>query len=365
MNTWRYVVDTGVSAAFGLAADEFLLASVAQSGTPTLRLYTYRPHVALVGRFQNIEAELNLEECRRFGAEINRRPTGGGAIVMGDGQLGLALVLPPDPDHGGATPAALFPRYAAPIIDGLRSLGVNAAFRPKNDIEVEGRKIAGLGVYLDDDGTILFHASILVDLDVRLMLRLLNLTPEKISDKAVATFEERLTTINREAGRPVSVDEVRQAIGPAFERGSGIRLEARPFTSEELDAIREIETSRYGDPDWIFLRTPPLDTTGSSIRKTEAGLLRVYVSLAGSVIKSVLITGDFFGDGRTLRDLEARLKWSQGSVETIAGCVEAAWSDPALSPVWSLQPALLTDAIVAAIDNARQQTAAGRAATSV
>ncbi len=71
-----------------------------------MRLYTYRPHVALVGRFQNIEAELNLDECDRFGAEINRRPTGGGAIVMGDGQLGLALVLPPDADLGGATPAA-------------------------------------------------------------------------------------------------------------------------------------------------------------------------------------------------------------------------------------------------------------------
>ena len=107
---------------------------------------------------------------------------------------------------------------------------------------------------------------------------------------------------------------------------------------------------------WIFARTPPADATGASIVKTDAGLLRVYVALAGGVIKSALITGDFFGDDRALPDLEARLKWGEASPDVIAAAVEATSADPATAPVWNLGPELLTDAIVAAVDDARSRT---------
>lgn len=364
MTAWRLITESGVSASFGLAADEYLLESVARSGVPALRLYTYRSHVALVGRFQNIEAELRLDECRRIGAEISRRPTGGGAIIMGEDQLGLALVVPPGGDHNGMSPAALFPRYAAPIIDALRTFGVEAAFRPKNDVEVAGKKIAGLGVYIGDGGTLLFHASTLVDLDVRLMLSLLAISPEKISDKDIATFEERLTTVRRAAARRITGDEVRTAVAAAFARRFGITLDAQPFSDHELRAIGTIAAERYANPEWIFARTPTPDATGTSIRKTDAGLLRVYVALAGDVIKSALITGDFFADNRALPDLEARLKWSEATRAAIAAAVEAASAGLTTAPVWNLDPQLLTEAIVAAVSDAKQHVA-GRTVAGV
>jgi lipoate-protein ligase A len=308
---------------------------------------------------------LRLDECRRIGAEISRRPTGGGAIVMGEDQLGLALVVPPGGDHAGASPSDLFPRYAAPVIDALRTFGVEAAFRPKNDIDVAGKKVAGLGVYIDDEGTLLFHASTLVDLDVRLMLSLLAITPEKISDKDIATFEDRLTTVRRAAGRDVAVDDVRAAVADSFARAFGLTLEPQPFSDDERRAIGAIEAERYANPDWIFARTPTPDTTGASIRKTDAGLLRVYVALAGDVIKSALITGDFFGDNRALPDLEARLKWSEASPAAIGTAVAATSADPATAPVWNLDPTLLADAIVAAVDDAKQRIALGRTSAGV
>ena len=61
---------------------------------PTLRLYTYASHAALVGRYQTLDAEVDLEACAATGTAVSRRPTGGGAIVMGRDQLGVALVLP-------------------------------------------------------------------------------------------------------------------------------------------------------------------------------------------------------------------------------------------------------------------------------
>ena len=99
MNTWRYIENNRVTASAGLAADEVLATRVG-TGTslPTLRLYTYQP-CALVGRFQTIENELNLDYCVKNKIPVNRRPTGGGAIIMGENQLGVALAIPGKSDE--------------------------------------------------------------------------------------------------------------------------------------------------------------------------------------------------------------------------------------------------------------------------
>jgi lipoate-protein ligase A len=65
---WRLIEEDGFSAAAGLARDEALARAVGErSSPPTLRLYTYRPHCALIGRFQDLESEVQLDACRREG----------------------------------------------------------------------------------------------------------------------------------------------------------------------------------------------------------------------------------------------------------------------------------------------------------
>ena len=78
---WRLLADDGAGAADGLALDEALLARYAREEPPrppTLRLYTYRTHCALIGRYQNLDAEVDLAACRETGTQVSRRPTGGG-----------------------------------------------------------------------------------------------------------------------------------------------------------------------------------------------------------------------------------------------------------------------------------------------
>ena len=358
METWRYIEEERVPASFGLAADEYLLGRAAIDRRATLRLYTYRSHAALVGRFQNVEAEVRVDECRLVGAEINRRLTGGGAIVMGESQLGLALTMPAAELPARRNPAALFVHYAEPIVAGLRSLGVEAVFRPKNDIEVNGRKIAGLGVAFDEADSLLFHCSLLVDLDVPLMLRLLTIGPEKISDKDIATFEDRLTTVRRTAGADVSVPDARKAIHDAFAKILGVQFEPQGFRPSEMDAIHRLEEERYLTQDWVFQHMSPPDATGSSVVKTPAGLLRVNVALAGDVMKSVVITGDFFGDLKALRNLEARLKWQRADEANVGSAVKELWNDPVAVPVWELPPEELAAAIMAAVDSAKRSSGA-------
>jgi lipoate-protein ligase A len=318
MTSWRLITDDDVSASFGLAADELLTRWVGSGqAQPTLRLYTYRPHCALVGRFQRIESELRVDYCREHGIPMNRRPTGGGAIIMGAGPLGVALVLPGTGDHIYRTARDLMVRVSDGLLFGLGRLGIRAEFRRKNDIEVNGRKIAGVGIYRAPTDGLLFHASVLVDLDVPLMLRVHTIPVEKISDKEIAAVSARTSTVRNELGRLIEVDEVRSAIAAGYADAFGVTLEPGDFTSAERDAVAALEHDKYLTDEWIYQATAVPDSAASARLKTPGGLLDIRVALAGRIIKSAFIGGDFFAADNAIADLEARLRWHVADPEAI------------------------------------------------
>ncbi|MHB8619906.1 MAG: lipoate--protein ligase family protein, partial [Chloroflexota bacterium] len=260
------------------------------------------------------------------------------------GQVGLAFATAGPRDGATATPTRTFRELGQGIIAGLAEMGIQAHFRPKNDLEVGGRKIAGLGMCTGPRGGLLFHCSLLVDLDLSLMLDLLNIPREKLSDKLIAHIGERMTTVSRELGRAATVAEVRPAVARGFRSVFGVDLVERPFSAEELAAVRALDRDRYQSEEWIFqggsataadkrerLRSrligpclgPRAEGTGTSVVKTGAGLIRVYVALAGETLKSVLITGDFFSTAEAVAGLEARLKWSPLDRDRIIAAIEA------------------------------------------
>lgn len=326
----RYIADDAVAAHEGLAGDEFLMSYYGAknpSREPTLRLYTYRSHCALVGRFQNIDAELDLDACRDEGVPFTRRPTGGGAILMGENQLGLAFTAAAS-DWKEVRMLDLYRRLAAPIIHAMGKLGIHARFRPKNDLEVQGRKIAGLGLYFDAFGAMLFHTSLLVDLDVPLMLRVLKIPVEKISDKSgVSSIEDRITTVSRELRQSVSTRELRELVKQSFEEAIDVRMEARSWAAGEWEQIEQLAKQKYCNEEWIFQRTPQPEQTGMGIIKSRVGLIRAYLGLKGDVIKSVLITGDFFEATETLNRMESQLKWSPLDKENITRLIRNSFRD--------------------------------------
>lgn len=324
MTNWRYIQEDQVSADYGLATDEFLMNEY-HTSTPkpgsTLRLYTYQTNCALVGRFQNIEAELHLANCAKENIQIGRRLTGGGAIIMGKNQLGVCLTTSDDFAHLNSR--QLYEHFAFPVIKALHSIGINATFRSKNDLEVNNKKIAGLGVYSDGKGALLFHASILVDLDISLMLRVLKIPMQKISDKSqVNSISQRITTVSNELGNKIEVDKVRSLAKKSYEENLGIYFENNPITKTEKYQIQKLAEKKYSTEDWIFQRMPQLDMNGMSLVKTPDGLLRTYISLKGDNIKSVIITGDFMQGIDFFNKVESQLKWQPFDKEKIQGVVQ-------------------------------------------
>ena len=318
---WRYLCEDRVSDSYGLAADEAMALRVGENlSPPVLRLYTYRSCSALVGRFQRIENELNLEFCREQKMSVNRRPTGGGAILMGEDQLGVALML--RDWNGCKAPRELMRHFASALCEGLLVFGVNAQFRGKNDLEVEGRKIGGLGIHSNASGGYLLHCSLLVDLDVPLMLRALNVPVEKLEARQLKSIEGRITTVRRELKKDTSLNEVRDKIRRAFSSYFGVEFEQSCYSPEEKKAIGEMESSRYLNKDWIYQKVDVPDLSGEARQMTPAGLLDVRVTMAGRQIKAVFLGGDFFAEESAVSDIEGSLRWHSSESEQIRRTLE-------------------------------------------
>jgi lipoate-protein ligase A len=317
---WRYLADDDAGAAEGLALDEALMAGASRSAAeprPVLRLYTYRSHAALVGRYQTLAAEVDLDACAATGTAVSRRPTGGGAIVMGRDQLGVALVLP-----GRATaPKLLIEELGQGVVDGLASLGIEASFGGKNDLVADGRKIAGLGLYVDARGAMLFHTSLLVDLDVRFMLRVLRIPAAKLADKAVAAVGERVTTVRSRLGSAVTLGEVRSAVAAGFARRFGATLVPDSPSDEERQAAADLVVAKYAATGWLHEHQAQPDGTGTAVFRSPEGLVRVFVAAQGRLAKSVMFTGDFNTLPTGLKQLEADLRWRQLEPSAVAAVV--------------------------------------------
>jgi len=308
-----------------LAADDMLAGKVGLGQSPpTLRLYTYQP-CALVGRFQAVQNELHLEACAQQNLAVNRRPTGGGAIVMGPEQLGIALVIPGDSEDAYSRARERMARFSEGLVEGLRPFGIEGRFRGKNDIEVDGRKIAGLGIYRHASGGLLFHASLLVGLNIGQMLQTLNTPFEKISDKAIASVQARTATVwglATEQNRTLSFEEVRQSVATGFAKVFGATLEPSQWTPEEQTATEELAQQKYRTEDWVFQKVEVPDAFGGAKRKTPAGLLDVRVTLAGQMIKAVLLGGDFFAEEEAVAQLEGLLRWHSANPKKVQATLE-------------------------------------------
>lgn len=317
---WRFL-DTGVrSAAENMALDEALLECRAAGRCPdTVRLLRFRPPAVLVGYHQDVEQEVRLDYVREHGIDVNRRITGGGAIYFDESSIGWEVIaskssLPPYKGMG-----ELFEIMCRGIVRALGLLGIKASFRPKNDVEVGGRKISGTGGTERGDA-VLFQGTLLVDFDVETMVKALRIPAVKLKDKELRSVRERVTCIKWELGYVPSYEEIKEAIRRGFEEAFGVELVDGRLTPCEEEAFRS-KLPYFRSDAWVYLdRRASGPALLAAVTKKPGGLIRVAVALDTdyNVIKSLIITGDFFvSPKRAIPDLEARLKFTPATEESV------------------------------------------------
>ncbi len=329
MTPWR-LLDTGVrGASENMALDEAILDARGRGLVPdTLRFLQFSPRAVLVGYHQSVAQEVRTEYCHRNGIDINRRMTGGGAIYFDESQLGWEVIAGTDGPFVSRDRTRLFNRIAEAMVAGLRVLGIEASFRPRNDIEVAGRKISGMGG-AEGDGAFLFQGTLLLDFEVDTMLRALRIPVEKLADKEIRSLRDRVTWVGRELGRVPSLNEVKTALRRGFEETLGVCFEEGPLAPEETVCAAD-RLPYYMSEDWVGqVQTPDSQEVLRSVYKAHGGLVRIALIVDSRMkrIRAAVITGDFFAyPRRAVLDLEAALKDAPADNEAVAEIVNGFFS---------------------------------------
>jgi lipoate---protein ligase len=307
------VIDTGLrDGREQIAFDQALVeARQAQAIPDTIRFLRFAPTV-LVGRHQALSQEVRVEHCRRHGIRMVRRITGGGAIYFDEGQLGWSLVF-----HRSTLGLASLGDLARVICEaaahGLSTLGIEARYRPRNDIEVEGRKLCGTGGFFDGD-VLFYQGTVLVDLDPARMLAALNVPVAKLARRNLDNAAQRIVTLRELMGAAPSIDTVQRALLRGFREKLGIDPVPGEITALEERMARRIHADEIGTDAFVASiddPSAPADVLEGRVA-APGGTIAAYVRLEGARahrIREVLLTGDFFvAPPRTVMDLEAKLR---------------------------------------------------------
>jgi len=248
-NEWRLLPLRIDDAFTSMAIDEALLKLNAEGRSPnTIRFWRWLPSTISIGCFQSLEREVDLGAARRHGVDVVRRITGGGAVFHDhSGELTYSVVC----KQGDVSDDIIesYRSICGGLVRGLERLGLQAEFKPVNDVQVNGKKISG-SAQTRRWGSVLQHGTILISPDVRLMFELLKVSPEKISDKFIASVYERVTTVERELGRKPTFDEVRAAMVDGFADALDADFVEGELAQEELGLAEQIKL-KYASKEWL------------------------------------------------------------------------------------------------------------------
>jgi lipoate---protein ligase len=175
--------------------NEDLLADYRSQGSAVRRIYEPTALCAVLGASGRPEKDLLLDTLAADGVPWRFRHGGGGTVVLGPGQVVLALVTEVESPYRNREYAAAINEW---IIEALARLGVNGVEHEGiSDLAIRDRKIVGTSIYRTR--LILFYqSSLLVDTDLGIFTRYLAM-PSKVPEyRRGRTHEDFCTTLRRE-----------------------------------------------------------------------------------------------------------------------------------------------------------------------
>jgi lipoate-protein ligase A len=346
------VIDTGLRGGrANIAFDQAVIAARSEGRiADTIRFLRFRPS-ALIGMHQILRHEVRVDYCRSRGIEIGRRITGGGGLYLDEGQIGWELVFDRatlgfrDLDEAAR-------RICEAAACGLNKLGIPARYRPRNDIEVEGRKIGGTGGFVDGN-TLFYQGTLLIDFDPAEMIAVLKVPIEKLAKRELSSARQRVVSMRELMGeRLPDLDTIYRGLLDGFAEGLGIRPEWGAVSRFEEALADRLYREEFGTDAFVEMMDAPEvdDTLVSASLTRRGGALRADIRLEGPArgrIREVLITGDFFvTPPRVILDLEASLR---GCAASEAGEAVEAFFGGRGAEFLNLGPADIRDVVEAAL----------------
>ncbi len=192
------------------------------------------PYLCL-GYHQIFESIFDVAECNRRSLPVYRRQLGGGATYLDAQQIFYQCIF-----HHRHMPVMIKDIYAfalaAPVM-ALRRLGLNTELHDTNEIEVNGKRIAGTGGGRIGEATVVV-GNLLFDFDFSTMAAVWR-TPAS-SFRVLAEKALRECMVNLKAlSVDLSIEDAAGLLIDCFTEATGRQLEPGTLTVDEMQAVEE------------------------------------------------------------------------------------------------------------------------------
>ena len=240
----QMVSELDLPSAHHLALDEVLLDAVAAGRRPpVLRFWGWTEPTLVLGSNQSVANEVDLEAAARRGFRLVRRLSGGGTMLaQPDRTITWSLTIP-EAEVSGMSFVESFAHLDRWAVQTLRALGVDAGYRPINDIVSPAGKIAG-AAQARRRGAVLHHVTMAHSMDPTLLLELIRIGRAPVSDRGVRSAAREVSPLDTLCS--LSREEVVAALAAASGAAPG-RLDPT-----ELEAAASLAAAKYAGRDWIF-----------------------------------------------------------------------------------------------------------------
>lgn len=245
---WDIIAPTVLPTALNVALDEVLTEEVgAGLRNPTLRFWDWEEPSVVIGSFQSVRNEVDPAGVEKYGINVVRRITGGGAMFMEAGNCITYSLYLPQTLVDGLNFEDSYKFLDAWVLAALESMGIEAFYIPLNDIATEQGKIGGAAQKRLSNGGMLHHVTMSYDIDADKMVEVLRIGKEKLSDKGTRSAKKRVDPLRRQSG--LSRGEILERMAATF---AG-RYSTHPAVLSEAtlaEAARRVE-AKFGTEDWL------------------------------------------------------------------------------------------------------------------
>lgn len=306
----------------------------------TLVLNFFSADSITIGVLEDPDKSLDLDFCREQGIVVRRRQNPGGAVFANQGSVMNCLYLdlnqPWIPFQSIREAFPFFLERMARVVS--EQFGLNARYRPVNDIEVEGRKLVATSARLENRVLTLRSVINVCPVDRTVMSRAIIARAEKFQDKQQKDGGSRFTCFQEEVGRAIQPEEMVDLATNTMNRVFGPELEiAEGALSPLEDRYFHEYQERFSADAWFyansertrFARADPAARKVEAFHKAPAGLMGLALLALEGRIHDLILLADFHPSPYSvIGQMEDALRGQPLELDAIMARVDQAYNTP-------------------------------------
>jgi len=315
------LIDLGPAPFWQTQAVYHAVAGLMRDGTPdTIIITSPRTPYLCLGYHDIYDVVLDRVAVARRGLPVLRRRVGGGTTYLDGDQLFYQCVF-----HHSHVPAqfgAVYARMLAAPLATLRRLGLDAQLRDTVELEVCGRRIAGVGGGRIGEAAVVV-GNLLFDFDYAAMSDVWRAPWPAFRELAAAALRDHVTTL-RELLGSVAVEQASAFLCTEFAMALGRPLQLGKLTRAETHYARRLG-ARMASAEYVDLHHEQLQIDRPRPLKIAAG---VFIHAAVTAHAGHTLRGSFLvRDGRieaARLESDAPLVWARIEAQLV-GSPFAEW----------------------------------------